>query len=303
MPTLQQLRYLVALADTLNFSRAAARLNVTQPTLSAQIRALEARLGAPLFERNRARVLPTATGAEIARRARLVLREVDTIRGIARGGDRGRLDGVLRLGVVHTVGAYLLSVAMPLLREEFPGLRLYVREDRPERLLAQLADGVQDALVLPEEPARADFESAGLLRESLLVVLPADHPLAGKPMIDPSDLAGEVVLTMESWHRLHDQIADLCRETGARLARDYEGTTLDTVRQMVATGMGIALLPALYVRSEVMRETLVVARPLSRGAPSRDIAMVWRRANPLREHYLGLARTMREAVAEFDTPA
>lgn len=303
MPTLQQLRYLVAIADTLNFSRAAERLNVTQPTLSAQIRALEARLGVPLFERNRARVLPTATGAEIARRARLILREVDAIREIVRYGDRARLGGVLRLGVVHTVGAYLLSVAMPLLRKEFPGLRLYVREDRPERLLAQLADGVQDALVLPEELSRADFETAGLLREALLVVLPADHPLAGKPVIDPSDLTGEVVLTMELWHRLHDQIAELCRETGAELARDYEGTTLDTVRQMVATGMGIALLPALYVRSEVMREKLVVARPLSRGAPSRDIVFVWRRANPLREHYLDLARAMREAVAEFDTRA
>lgn len=300
MPTLQQLRYLVAIADTLNFSRAAERLNVTQPTLSAQVRTLEARLGTPLFERNRARVLPTAAGAEIARRARLVLREVDTIREIAREGDKARLSGVLKLGVVHTVGAYLLSVAMPLLRQEFPGLRLYVREDRPERLLAQLADGVQDALVLPEEPVRSDFETAGLLREALLVVLPADHPLAGKRVLDPADLAGEVVLTMESWHRLHDQIADLCRETGAELARDYEGTTLDTVRQMVATGMGIALLPALYVRSEVMRETLVVARPLSRGAPSRDIVFAWRRANPQRERYLGLARTMREAVAEFD---
>ena len=300
MPTLQQLRYLVAIADTLNFSRAAERLNVTQPTLSAQIRALEARLGVPLFERNRARVLPTATGAEITRRARLVLREVDAIREIARDSDRARLGGVLRLGVVHTVGAYLLSLAMPSLRQEFPGLRLYVREDRPERLLAQLADGVQDALVLPEEPARPDFETAPLLREALLVVLPADHPLAAKPAIHPADLAGEVVLTMESWHHLHDQIADLCRETGAELARDYEGTTLDTVRQMVATGMGIALLPALYVRSEVMRETLVVARPLSRGAPARDIAFVWRRANPMREHYLDLARTMREAVAAFD---
>lgn len=300
MPTLQQLRYLVAIADTLNFSRAAERLNVTQPTLSAQLRELEMRLGTVLFERNRARVLPTAAGTEIARRARAVLSEIDNIRDIARDGDRDRLDGVLKLGVVHTVGAYLLSVAMPLLRQEFPGLRLYVREDRPERLLPQLGDGVHDALVLPEEPGRSDFETEALLRESLLVVLPADHRLADRPAIEPSDLAGETVLTMESWHRLHDQIADLCRETGAELARDYEGTSLDTVRQMVATGMGIALLPALYVRSEVMRERLVVARPLSRGAPLRRIVLTWRRANPQRERFLGLARVMRDAVAEFD---
>ena len=300
MPTLQQLRYLVALADTLNFSRAAERLNVTQPTLSAQIRELEIRLGAPLFERNRARVLPTAAGIEIARRARGVLREIDGIRDIARDGGKAGLGGVLRLGVVHTVGAYLLSVAMPTLRKEFPDLRIYVREDRPERLLIQLADGIHDVLALPEEPGRADFETARLLREALLVVLPADHRLAERAVIDPSDLAGETVLTMEPGHRLHDRIAELCRETGAELARDYEGTTLDTVRQMVATGMGIALLPALYVRSEVMRETLVVARPLSRGAPVRDIVLAWRRANPQRERLLGLAQAMRKAVAGFE---
>ena len=302
MPTLQQLRYVVAIADTLSFSRAAGRLNVTQPTLSAQLRELEGRLGTLLFERNRARVLPTAKGAEIARRARTILREVDTIREIAREGDTARLGGLLRLGVVHTVGAYLLSAAMPSLRRDFPDLRLYVREDRPEALLPQLADGVHDLLALPEDPARPDFETAPLLREALLVVLPVDHRLAGKAAIEPADLAGEVVLTMEPWHRLHDRISELCRETGAELARDYEGTTLDTVRQMVAGGMGIALLPALYIRSEVMRETLVVARPLSRGAPRRGIVLAWRRTSPQRDRYLALAACIRAAVADFDMP-
>ncbi|CAM3290392.1 LysR family transcriptional regulator, hydrogen peroxide-inducible genes activator [Paracoccus aminovorans] len=296
MPTLQQLRYLVALADLLNFSRAAERLNVTQPTLSAQIRELEARLGVPLFERNRARVLLTATGAEIARRARGVLREVDGIRETARAGEAALFGGMLKLGVVHTVGAYLLSVAMPALRKEFPGLRIYVREDRPERLIHQLSDGTHDALVLPEEPERADFETSRLLDERLLVVLPSDHRLAEKPVLDPLDLSGETVLTMEPWHRLHDQIAELCRQTGAELARDYEGTTLDTLRQMVASGMGIALLPALYVRSEVLREKLVVARPLSRDAPMRSIILAWRRTTLQADRFTALARVMRDAL-------
>lgn len=298
MPSLQQLRYLVAVADTLNFSRAAERLNVTQPTLSAQIGALEARLGATLFERNRARVLPTAKGIAIAGRARAVLREVETIRDLARDGDGS--GGVLRLGVVHTVGAYLLSVAMPALRRTHPDLRLHVREDRPERLLTGLGEGAQDALILPEDPARPDFEVTPLLHEALQVVLPADHRLAARRVIAPGDLAGETVLTIESWHRLHDQIAELCRSTGAELARDYEGTSLDTVRQMVATGMGIALLPVLYVRSEVIRETLVVARPLAHGAPRRRIVFAWRRTSPRRAGLLELAQTMRAALAEFD---
>lgn len=302
MPTLQQLRYLVALADTLHFSRAAERLNVTQPTLSAQIRELEARLGVPLFERTRSKVLPTSAGAEIARRARGILREVEAIRDFARGGTSG-LSGVIRLGAVHTVGAYLLSVAMPELRREFPDLRLYVREDRADRLLGQLTDGMHDAVLITEDPGHGPFDAVELLREELLVVLPSGHRLAGSSQIDPADLAGETVLTMEPSHRLHDQISDLCRETGAVLARDYEGTTLDTVRQMVATGMGIALLPALYVRSEVLRERLVVARPLLHAAPRRAIRMVWREGDPQKARFDGLTRVIRSAVAEFDLGA
>lgn len=300
MPSLQQLRYLVALADTLNFSRAAERLNVTQPTLSAQIRELELRLGVPLFERTRAKVLTTAAGAQAARRARSVLAEVDAIREIGKTGGGSGLAGVLKLGVVHTVGAYLLSVAMPELRRAFPELRLYVREDRPERLLGQLGDGVHDAVILAEDPGRGIFETADLLSEELFVVLPAGHPLAHSAEIDPAALSGQTVLTMEPSHRLHDQVAELCRDTGAVLARDYEGTTLDTVRQMVATGMGIALLPALYVRSEVLREELVVAKRLAYGAPRRKIVMAWRAGDPQKARFAELTHTVQGALASYN---
>lgn len=300
MPTLQQLRYLVAVADLLHFSRAADMLHVTQPTLSMQIKELEQRLGVPLIERNRNRVLMTRTGTEIAGRAREVLRQVDDIRLLARSADETGLDGILRIGVVHTVGAYLLSVAMPALHETFPNLRLYVREDRPENLPAQLGEGVHDIMILSGSAPRADAYEEVLLTEPFHLVMPADHRLAGLGRVSPMELAGETVLTMERGHRMHDAIALLCQRAGASLSRDYEGTSLDTLRQMVATGMGITLLPALYVRSEVMREKLVVARPLRTDAPTRSIRMSWRRSNPRHEAFLTLAHTMRVATRPFD---
>lgn len=303
MPSLQQLRYLVALADTLNFSRAAERMSVTQPTLSMQIRELEDRLGASLVERNRARVILTPTGADVAQRARQVLVQVDDIRQAAALGQAGDLQGTLKIGAVHTIGAYLLSVAMPALRRTYPALRLYVREDHPESLPRQLAEGSHDLLFLPDHPDQPGITAMRLLREPLHVVLPADHRLARHDSIAPEDLSGETLLAMQRGHRLHDQIAALCYETGAALSRDYEGTSLDMLRQMVATGMGITLLPALYVRSEVLRENLVVARPLKGAAPARDVMMAWRSGTPRAAQYARLAALIAATVAEFGLPS
>lgn len=296
MPSLQQLRYLVALGDTMHFTRAAELMHVTQPTLSMQIRELEARLGVRLVERTRARVLLTPVGAAIVQRARTILAEVEDIRDLARTGDAATR-GTLRMGVVQTVGAYLLSVVVPDLRDRFPALRLYVREELPARLLDALSEGTHDILILPEDPARREVETARLMREPLRVVLPHDHPLAARPRIAPEDLAGETVLAMERGHRMHDQISTLCNRVGAIVSRDYEGTSLDTLRQMVATGMGISLLPSLYVRSEVTRENLVVARPFTEGAPMRDIVMAWRGSSPNGPGFRTLAAAIRDSLA------
>lgn len=302
MPSIQQLRYLVAVADTLSFSRAAEFCHVTQPTLSMQLKELEERLDSQLVERTRARVVLTPVGAEIARRARNILAEVEDIREIARRDDPSALQGTLQMGVVHTVGAYVLSLAMPSLRESFPHLRIFVREDRLENLPKKLSDGVHDVLLLPDDPNHADFMSVRLIREPLQLVLPADHRLAIQETVRPEDLAGETILAMERGHRLHDRIATFCSDVGAIHARDYAGTTLDTLRQMVATGMGLSLLPALYVRSDVLREKLVVARPLSTGAPARDIMMVWRRSSPRQSTYALLAETIRECLIPWEEP-
>lgn len=145
-------------------------------------------------------------------------------------------------------------------------------EDLHQRLPVE----VYDVLLLPDAPHHPEIMSARLLREPLQLVLPADHPLAAKDAIAPEDLKGETILTMERSHRIYDQIARLCHEVGAIHASDYAGTTRDTLRLMVTTGMGMSLLPALYVRSDVLRETLVVARPLTREAQTRDLTMCWR---------------------------
>ena len=302
MPRLQQLRYLVAIADTLSFSRAAEACAVTQPTLSMQLKELETNLGATLVERTRTRVLMTPVGSEVVRRARDILAGVEDIREIARGGDGPALEGSLRMGVVQTVGAYVLSLAMPTLRRSYPGLRVLVREDRIENLPAKLSDGTHDVLLMPQPLEQHDFTSVCLMREPLHLVLPADHRLAACETIDPASLAGETVLTMERGHRLHDQIATLCQEVGANHASDYAGTTLDTLRLMVSTGMGITLLPALYVRSDVLREKLVVARPLASRAPVRDISMVWRNASPRAARFERLADAIRSSLKPWGLP-
>lgn len=296
MPTLQQLRYLVAVADTLSFSRAAQACHVTQPTLSLQLKELEGRLKARLVERTRARVLLTPAGIEIAHRARRVLADVDDIKEVGRRDEQGGLKGTLQMGVVQTVGAYVLSVAMPSLRACYPDMRIFVREDRLENLPSKLSDGTHDLLLLPEAINHPDFASIPLIREPLQLVMPTDHRLAQQAVIDPEAIAGETILVMERGHRLHDEIAALCNDFGAVQAQDYAGTTLDTLRLMVTTGMGLSLLPALYVRSDVLREKLIVARPLSRRAPVRKVTMAWRSSSPRSDAYHRLAATIAETL-------
>ena len=292
MPTLQQLRYLVAVAETLHFRRATEMTHVTQPTLSGQLRELEEKLGVQLVERSRARVLLTPTGKAIAARARAVLRDVQDIVDLAKHG-QSMLGGTVRLGVLQSLGPYLLPHILPELHQSYPDLKLYVREGVPKVLLSSLDSGALDLLLVPFPVRGADLESTRLFREPLWVVAPSDHPLAAKEQAARSDLKGENVLTLERGHRLHDQVRDLCEQFGANLSLDYEGTSLDTLRQMVGMGMGLSLLPALYVRSEVTQDKQVAARQMRPRAPSRVIGMVWRRHSARREEFHTLAGLVR----------
>jgi len=292
MPTLQQFRYLVAVADTLHFRRAAELCHVTQPTLSGQLRELEEKLGVQLVERSRARVIMTPVGKDIAARCRTVLREVQGIVELAKHG-QDLLGGTIRVGVLQSVGPYLLPHILPDLHRTYPELRLHVREGLPQTLLQGLDDGSYDLLLFPLPVRGADLQFARLFREPLLIVAPDDHRLAEKEAIRRSDLRGETILTLEQGHRLHDQVRALSEEYGAELAQDYEGTSLDTLRQMVGMGMGVSFLPALYVRSEVNKDDQLVARKIRGNAPFRMIGMVWRRHAGRQDQYLALAGMIR----------
>lgn len=297
MPSLQQLRYLVAIADQLHFRRAAEACNVTQPTLSAQIKELELRLGASLVERSRSKVVMTPTGKEIAERGRRILREVTEIHTIAKS-QQSVLSSVIRIGVVQTVGSYFLPLVIPDLHRQYPKLGLYVREGLPDVLLRSLEDGSLDLLFFPLPVTRAELDTLPLFREPIHVVMPADHRLAHETEIDPVMLRGETVLSLEPGHRLYELVRRISDDYGVELSHDYEGTSLDTLRQMVATGMGLSLMPALYVKSEVAHQDIVVVRPFRGTAPSRTIGMVWRKGTSREDEYRLLSALVCRSLTE-----
>lgn len=297
MPSLQQLRYLVAVADQLHFRRAAEVCNVTQPTLSAQIKELELRLGATLVERGRSKVIMTPTGKEIAERGRRILREVSEIHVIAKSR-QSVLSSVIRIGVVQTVGSYFLPLVIPDLHKQYPKLGLYVREELPDLLLRSLEEGALDLLFFPLPVNRAELETQPLFREPIQVVMPVDHRLARETEIDPVMLRGELVLSLEPGHRLYELVRTISDDYGVELSHDYEGTSLDTLRQMVATGMGVSLMPTLYVKSEVAHQDLVVARPFRGTAPSRTIGMVWRKGTSREGEFRLLSALMCQSLSK-----
>ena len=292
MPTLQQLRYLVAVADTLHFRRAAEMTHVTQPTLSGQLRELENKLGVQLVERSRAKVILTPVGAEIAARGRTVLRDVQDIVELATHG-HSLLDGTIRVGVLQSLGPYFLPHIVPDLHQSYPDLKLYVREGMPQALLSGIDDGSFDLLFFPLPVKGADLHTTRLFREPLWIVMPRDHHLASEKTIDRSDLKDQTVLTLERGHRLHDQVQELCEQYRANVSMDYEGTSLDTLRQMVGMGMGLSFLPALYIRSEVLQDDQVVVRQLRSRSPSRMVGMVWRRHSARQDEFVTLAGFVR----------
>ena len=293
MPTLKQFRYLVALAHTLHFRKAAEHCHVSQPTLSGQLQELEERLGVQLVERSRrSQVVLTPLGQTIAERARIVLRDVQDIIDLGKHGQQW-LDGTIKLGALPTLGPYLLPHVLPELHQSHPSLKLYVREGMPAPLIRSLEEGELDLLLFPMPMREADLESTRLFREQLWVVIPADHPLAAKEQIERSDLGGETVLALEPGHRLYEQVAALSQDFGAELSHDFEGTSLDTIRLMVGMGMGISFMPTVYMLSEVVKDQQVVARPMKSRPPTRTVGLAWRRHSARGDEYRALASIIR----------
>lgn len=276
MPTLRQLEYLVALADLKHFGRAAQACNVSQPSLSQQLRALEQRLGVSLVERNQTSIELTPIGRDIAERARLLIVGVEDIREMARRATVG-IAGTFRFGVTPTLGPYLMSDVIAALHRQQPGLRLYVREGIPDDQAQELSRGQLDMLLGPQPILGHDLVIEPLFRERLYLVAAPDHPLAQKRRVEKSDLQGCPVLSLHSAHHLHRQVAGFCLDFGMELLRDYEGTSLDSLRQMAATGLALTVLPDLYLRSEAGGSAGLRVLEVEGWAPTRSIAAAWRR--------------------------
>lgn len=295
-PTLRQLRYLIALSETAHFGKAAARLGISQPSLSLQIGNLEEILGLKLVERGRGPVTLTPAGREVLSRARRVRDEVQSIVDLAATMGTG-LRGTLRLGTTPTIGPYLLPRVVERLHADYPELRLYVRESAPKPLRDALLAGEHDLILTQLPEPGSDLVQHRLFREPLMLAVPKDHPLADEAQLDPSQIAGLSILGLNPTYSLHDQIAGLCRDHGAELLRDYEGTSLDALRAMVGMGMGAAFLPRLYISSELApRPEGIAAIPFRGTKVTRMLGLVWRAGTPDPGPYQKLADILREVA-------
>ncbi|MEM1429422.1 MAG: hydrogen peroxide-inducible genes activator [Pseudomonadota bacterium] len=297
-PTLRQLRYLIALSETSHYGRAAGRLGISQPSLSLQISNLEDVLGLRLVERGRGPVALTPAGREVLSRAVRVRDEVQSLVDLASTMGTG-LRGTLRLGTTPTIGPYLLPRVVERLHEDYPELRLYVRENAPRPLRDALLAGDHDLILTQLPEPGVELVQSRLFREPLTLAVPKDHPLASEAEIEPAQIAGLSILGMTPAYTLQDQIATLCRDYGAELVRDYEGTSLDALRAMVGMGMGAAFLPGLYVTSELApRSEGIVAIPFRRAKVTRTLGLVWRSGTPDARPYEKLASIMKEVARD-----
>lgn len=273
---LRDLQYLVAVADHLHFGQAAEASFVSQPTLSTQIKKLEAELGVALIERNPRNVTLTEVGQRVVERARVVLAEADQIALIAKQANDPEA-GSVRLGVFPTLAPYLLPYVVPAIHERFPNLELLLVEEKSEVLLQRLRDGQLEAAVLAEPVHASHLERVSLFGEDFLLAVPAGHRLASvAEPVDLSVLIDENMLLLDEGHCLRDQALEVCKLTGAAERRGFRATSLETLRQMVGAGVGITLLPELAVQAPLAPSADVRLMRFADPVPHRDIAMFWR---------------------------
>lgn len=290
---LKDLRYLVAVADTGHFGKAAARCFVSQPTLSAQLKKLEDYLGVPLIERQPRHALLTPAGADIVRRARLIVEATDEVVDIARA-HRDPLAGRLRVALLPTIAPYLLPTIAPQLRKALPRLDLLLYEHQTEPMLQRLRAGDIDMGVLALPVEMEGLASAALYDEPFVVATPIRHPLAAKKHLRVEDLRGATLLLLEDGHCLRDQALDVCNRIDVEEKQDFRATSIETLRQMVASGAGVTLLPELATRGIHAHTRGVAVRPFAKPTPTRTIGAIWRKSSPRHLAIEQVAQVIRE---------
>lgn len=295
MSSLRQLEYFLEVAEAGSLRQAAARLGVTQPTLTVQLRTLEESLGVLLLERSRSSTMLTPTGRELLPEVKALMAQWHNIIETAHlMGDHTH--STYRLGVPPTLGPYLLPTLIPSIHKTFARLRLHVREEVPDQLLSGLEEGRFDLIIGPISEVREGLVHVPLFREPLMLAMPAEIQLDHDGDLTESDLSGMEILGLDERHALRREVERICESTGARLNRDFEGTSLDTLRQMVVMGMGLAFLPALYVRSEIHRPEELRVERLSGGRLFREHALLYRRNAPSRHFYRELTQHIRRVI-------
>ncbi len=287
-PTLRQMRHFLALAEHAHFGHAAEACYVTQSTLSASLKEMETILGVELVERTKRRVMITPLGAEVVQRVRQILLDVDDLCEFIQSREQP-LTGPLRLGSIPTIGPYLLPRVLPHLRTAYPDLQLYLREETSADLIQSLDKGQIDLALLAFPYDYATESRFDVGSDSFWIALPARHPLRHKERIHVNDLAGETILRLEDGHCLRDQTESFCALT-ANPATQIEASSLFTLVQMTANGLGLAIVPKMAVDAGLLKGTRLQTRPLEGKNTTRQIALIWRRSSPREEEYrmLGL---------------
>ena len=291
---IRDLEYLVALEELKHFRKAAEKCFVSQPTLSGQIRKLEDELGVLLMERSSRKVLFTQAGLEITAKARKVLLEVKQIKEAARSYSEP-MNGPLHVGLIPTVAPYLLPMIVPPMRQAFPDLDVYLYENQTHLLLRQLEEGELDCLILAYLPEMADYGHISLYHESLELVVPEGHKWQGKPSVDLIELKGERVLMLEDGHCLRDQAMGFCFAAGADEDTTFKATSLETLRHMVSSGIGITLLPRLAVPKGRSKDGLYYV-PFGDPKPSREIVLLYRKNSVRRPCFNELGKLIKQKI-------
>ena len=298
--TLQELRYIVALADTGHFGQAAEQCFVSQSTLSTQIKKLEDYLGIPIFDRSLKRVEPTATGVEIVASARMILEEAKRIRELSQLS-QNPMDRTVQLGIIPTLGPYYLPHVLTTVRTAHPRLRMLLREEMTPHLLTHLHEGKLDGglLALPMPDSR--LEIVPLFEEPFLAAVPSKHPLAAQDSINITTLAQAGLMLLEEGHCLRDQALEACHLEGLA-SEEIRATSLETLRQMVAMDLGVTLIPTLAAQDQSGQSLPITLRPLQPPGASRIICLVWRKRAPMAETLRQLADTLLQILPQAVQP-
>ena len=295
LPTLKQLQYLVALRNQGHFGRAADACFVTQSTLSAGIKELETLIGVTLVERTRRVVRFTPLGIRVAEKAQRILRDTEDLADMVRAAGKP-LAGELRMGVIPTIAPFLLPTLLPRFREQWPDLKLYLREETSQAACDALQRGQLDCVLLALPYACGDVDVAELLDDRLMVAFPPGAADALPEIVPPSAIDEEKLLLLEDGHCLKDHALAACNRPELRAEASILGTSLHTLVQMVDNGLGMTLIPEMAVTAGILEGTRVVARPLDAEHPTRRIALVWRKGSPREKEFRLLADALKAAA-------